>query len=129
MKKEEQKQKTFQRKLHSVSSAVAVETPAHLSKILNSSLLPLLTSIPTFLYIPFCFDALETARFTRWLLCFSPIPLAAYKLFHSLEKYLEKLRELQNTCAYRKKLKTKHQRGEEIALKGFLRSCDHRKYD
>lgn len=70
---------------------MAVETPAELPKILNSSSLFLLTSIPAFLYIPVCFDALETARFTGGLLS------AALTLFHSLEKYLGILRELQNT--------------------------------
>lgn len=40
------------------------KTLADLPKVWSSSLLSFLTSVPAFLYVPVCFDALET-RFTR----------------------------------------------------------------
>lgn len=108
-------------------SVVAVETAADLAKILNSSLLPLLTSIPAFLYIPVCFDALETARFTRCLLCSSPGPLSCLHTVLLIGKIFGKTQRITKyACVKMENLKKKHQRSEEIVLKGFLRSCYHR---
>lgn len=99
--KGEHKQKPFRRKVHSVSSVVvAVETPADLSKILNSSLLPLLTSIPAFLYIPVCFDALETTRFTRCLLCSSPSPVCCLHTVSLIGKIFAETLTLEIKCSW-----------------------------